>query len=486
MIGSLLLILLGALAIVLLYWTIERNAVSPKIPGPKTTPIFGNLFNGNIFRGEMWKNAANAHREFGDTIKIELPVFVRRTFGVILTTSPEFIKQIWNDSTTARPTLLNSATEYFGSESYFITDGEMWSSMRNFFKSGFSFENIQLMLPKLETSINVLLQNVEKHIDKDEPAPMHLHISRFALDNDSILSYGMPMGAQSGKFDGLFDDIWFHITNRIKSVVPYWKFYETEEKKKYDYALKVFREAITSIIATRRKQGVQETDRDFLSMMLRAQESGEFQFTEKQIVDQCFTFLNGGTDTLSSTITSMVYLLSINPEVEQKVIEEVDAVLGDRLFPDWEDMNKLKYCGYVIKEVLRMFPPASTFARKLTKTTTLGDYVIPPDKYDITVSIYALHHDPKHYPAPFKFDPERWSDERMKNPNPYIWMPFTAGPRNCQGHKLALTELKAVLSSLYRQYYFRLAPDQVIRIEDSAVMRIPELLMFPYRRKSVA
>lgn len=117
------------------------------------------------------------------------------------------------------------------------------------------------------------------------------------------ISFGMPFGAETGEFDNAMADIWKHITTRMRSVVPWWKLFHTQgililpfflinfpESRKYEHALKQFRDKIKYFISEKRRTGVSEDDRDFLSMMLRAQESGEVQFTDKQIIDQVKKF----------------------------------------------------------------------------------------------------------------------------------------------------------------------------------------------------
>jgi len=134
-----------------------------------------------------------------------------------------------------------------------------------------------------------------------------------------------------------------------------------------------------------------------------------------------------------------------------------------------------------------MLPPAPFFVRKLTHPLTLGKYTVPAG-WEVGCPIFAVHHSPKYYKDPERFIPERWDTQKMESEkdsqsmydiqNNYLWMPFTAGPRNCQGNKLALVELKLALASLYSNFQFRLKAHQDLAFHDSVIVRLDSLYMF--------
>lgn len=120
--------------------------------------------------------------------------------------------------------------------------------------------------------------------------------------------------------------------------------------------------------------------------------------------------------------------------------------------PDLNDIASMKYLEKVIKESQRIYPSIPMFVRQLKNNVDLeGGYTIPKGA-EVSIFVYMLHRDPKVWPDPEKFDPERFSQEASKNRNPYAYVPFSAGPRNCIGQKFAMLEMKATISKVVRKY----------------------------------
>ncbi|KAH7945100.1 hypothetical protein HPB49_006826 [Dermacentor silvarum] len=171
--------------------------------------------------------------------------------------------------------------------------------------------------------------------------------------------------------------------------------------------------------------------------------------TEEEAMAQCVLFFFAGQDTTSSVISYTLYQLALNPEVQEKLREEVDEcfnIHGEH--PSLDVITKLKYLHGVVSEALRMYPPATRIERSPLEDYILGDTGIKVKKGElIGVPVYSMHHDPQYFPDPFTFDPERFSDENVGSIQPYTYLPFGAGPRNCIGMRFALQAVK--LSLLY-------------------------------------
>ena len=183
-------------------------------------------------------------------------------------------------------------------------------------------------------------------------------------------------------------------------------------------------------------------------------ETGEL-LPDENILNQVATFLVAGHDSTSTAITMLLYHVALNPDVEEKVYNEVMSVVGDGPIT-WDALGRMKYCTQVVKENLRLFPPAPQFTKTSPpdQTVTLGPYVIPPGT-TLVCSTWGLHRNPLVYPDPLKFDPDRWSDENAAKRSPYAWLPFSYGKRGCIGQQLSLIEQRVCLASLVRKFHFR-------------------------------
>lgn len=150
----------------------------------------------------------------------------------------------------------------------------------------------------------------------------------------------------------------------------------------------------------------------------------------------------------------MLYNLAKYPEIQQKVFDEARHELGDdpEKTVTMQQLNNLSYLELVIKESLRLYPSVPIFGRKVNKNLTIGDVTIP-EGTSVNISPFFNGRDPNIFPDPLKFDPSRFDVElnNEKN-NPYAYVPFSAGPRNCIGQKFAMLEMKSAASKIIRNF----------------------------------
>lgn len=166
---------------------------------------------------------------------------------------------------------------------------------------------------------------------------------------------------------------------------------------------------------------------------------------------QCLIFFFAGYDTLSTTIGFIAYDLACHTDIQDRLIEEVDSITRDldgKPF-DYNCLQKMKYLDMVVCESMRRTPAAVVISRICNKPTTLQISesqtlkIKPGDAF--WIPIHAIHNDPKNFPNPDKFDPERFSDANSGSIGSAVYLPFGSGPRNCIGSRFALMEMKAIL-----------------------------------------
>lgn len=172
----------------------------------------------------------------------------------------------------------------------------------------------------------------------------------------------------------------------------------------------------------------------FLDLLLKVKtDEGNF-LSDKEIREEVDTFMFEGHDTTSSCISFVLYALSINPDCQRKVVDELNEIFeGDRdRMPTYRELQNMKYLEMVINESLRLYPSVPIFARNITEDIPFKNYILPKD-LNVIIPVYAVHRDPKFFDDPDTFNPERFNFENKSKRKPFCFVPFSAGPRNCIG-----------------------------------------------------
>ncbi|XP_013140400.1 PREDICTED: cytochrome P450 6B4-like [Papilio polytes] len=235
--------------------------------------------------------------------------------------------------------------------------------------------------------------------------------------------------------------------------------------------LKAFFNNLVKTVVTQR--GGKPTNRkDFMDLLLELRQKKTIEaskgsvdekvrtleLTDDVLAGQAFAFYAAGYETSASTMTYLFYEVAKHPEIQDKVIAEIDEVLkkydGEITY---EFLNELTYLNQVFDETLRMYPVVDPLQRNAEM-----DYVIPGTntkirkRQTVLVSALAIHRDPKYYPNPGKFDPERFTTENKKNIHSGAYMPFGTGPRNCIGMRFAKVQSLVCIVKFFTK--FRVEP----------------------------
>jgi cytochrome P450 len=221
-------------------------------------------------------------------------------------------------------------------------------------------------------------------------------------------------------------------------------------------------------IITHRREAESDSG-DLLSMLMQARDEDGSRMTDKQLRDEVLTFLLAGHETTALALSWTWYLLGQNPETEKNLHQELDRVLDGRE-PTFADLPALSYAERVIKESLRLYPPAWGLARTVIKEFQLAGYHIPAGA-NVVMSTWVMHHDPRYFPEPEKFDPDRWVPEKAQKLPKFAYFPFGGGPRQCIGASFAMMEATLLLATIAQRFQFRAEPGHVVTPTPSFTLR---------------
>jgi cytochrome P450 len=166
--------------------------------------------------------------------------------------------------------------------------------------------------------------------------------------------------------------------------------------------------------------------------------------------DQLLVFLFAGHDTTAASLTFALHLLGSHPDVQRRAADEVEQVLAGRA-PTADDVDRLPYVVQVLKEALRLYPPAYATSRRTVDRDTVCGYEIPADA-DVAVYTWCTHRHPRHWDEPGRFDPDRFTPDREAARHRYAWFPFGGGPRACIGAQLSMMESTIALATILQAY----------------------------------
>lgn len=220
-------------------------------------------------------------------------------------------------------------------------------------------------------------------------------------------------------------------------------------------------ETVYRIIAARRRN---EADSgDLLSMLMQARDEDGGRMSDKQLRDEVMTFLLAGHETTALTLTWTWHLLAQHHNVEEQLQNELERVLAGRM-PNFADLAKLTFTEQVIKESMRLYPPAWSVARTVVSEFELRGYKIPAGS-NVVMSQWIMHRDPRYFPDPERFDPSRWAPERAQKLPRFAYFPFGGGPRQCIGNSFAMMEATLLLATIAQRFRLRaVSPEPIVPV----------------------
>ena len=216
-----------------------------------------------------------------------------------------------------------------------------------------------------------------------------------------------------------------------------------------------------------------ESHDDLLLTLLQAQdeEAGIGRMTDEQLRDEVMTIFLAGHETTANALTWTYYLLSENPLIETRLQEELYSTFGNSRTPiTVDDVQKLQYTEKLLTESMRLFPPAWALGRQAIDDYKVGGYSVPKGSI-ILMSQYVMHRDPRYFPEPDRFYPDRWTEEFRKQLPRFSYFPFGGGIRGCIGEPFAWLEGILLIATICRQWRLKHVPSHKVELKPLITLR---------------
>nr|XP_018900550.1 PREDICTED: cytochrome P450 4C1-like [Bemisia tabaci] len=452
------------------------EAICNGIPGPKLLPIICNFF-------ELSFNPEGIYSRFPELIKKYGRVFriwLGPSLHLVYLSKPEEIEIILGSTKYIHKAEMYEYFEPWLGSGLLIANGPVWFKKRKLMTSAFHFSNLNNFIPKFNTNIKLLLKKLEEPA-RGESFNVYDFLTLCTLDIIVESAMNTKIYAQSEKnnrFLKAMDEAelailkrgfspWLHSDGFFSKSSIGKMFYESV-RLMHDLADSIIKMRKMELSDKKEESSFENKNTDsilqdrykknitFLDMLLKYNEDGA-GFSDVDLRSDVMMFIMAGHGTTTWCLSWAMYLLSKNPNIQEKMYEEVISVLGpeDRDI-EINDLLELKFTERVIKETLRHYPSVPFYGRTVHENVKLpGGYVIPANT-DVGILTYCLHMDPEIYENPKEFNPDNFLPEVCAARHPYAYIPFSAGPRNCIGQKFAMLQLKSILSSIIKK--FRILP----------------------------
>ncbi|KAL3989565.1 Cytochrome P450 family protein [Acanthocheilonema viteae] len=441
-----------------------------KLPGPNFLEIFAEILQFKldseqityqleaIFRKYAYKHDHGIVRLwFGLTPTLLLTrspsakVILENTALTIKTDDYEFLKQLTGDGLLA-------------------ASGEKWFKARRMLTPTFHFNILHKYVEVFNEQSKILLEILNRHCDTNETFDVLPYLRCYGLDIIAETAMGVGINAQKSDFgyscsmglQSAEELMWAGIT------YPWYWFAPIRWLSGFTWRLKrscdVYKRLTKKVIAAKKKEWESLDNQpsmenlsasgkkqlNFLDLLFSIRD--QYNLTDEDICDQVNTFMSAGSNGVSAQIGFNLFALGHRQNYQEKAYEEIKRVLGETEHDiTFDDIKELKYLYQCICETSRITPNVIAIGRKLHIDLDICGYTVPAGTI-CYVSLFAVMRDPKHYDNPEEYDPEHFAPEKVKNRDPFAYLPFSAGIRNCIGSKFAIFEMMVTLAHILRRY----------------------------------
>ena len=432
-------------------------SVRTRPPGPKGHPLTGNLFD---YTRDHLGFLTRCAREYGDVVRLR---FIN--VQTYLLNHPDHIEYVLvrNNRNFIKSKGVRHSLGFLG-DGLLTSEGSFWRRQRRLAQPAFHRERIGAYG-------RVMVECVEHEISgwkSGEIRDMHEDMARLTLGIVAKTLFGALLTVEFEEVSAALDTIAQRFTGRGGVLFHLPEKIPTPANLRFRRAARSLDGVIYRIIEGRRASG--ERNGDLLSMLLevRDEETGE-RMSNRQLRDEVMTIFLAGHETTANALSWTWYLLAKHPEIEARLLKELSEVLEGRA-PTVGDLPRLRYTDMVLKESMRLYPPAWAFGREAVEDCEIGGYHVPAGT-QLIMSQWVMHRDPRYHERAEEFRPERWADGTTEMLPPYAYFPFGGGPRLCIGRSFARMEAILLLATMARRFRLRLAQELPVEPQPSITLR---------------
>ena len=458
-----------------------------KFPGPKPHFLFGN-----IHQIESSKQFLDTYHRFSLEFPRKFVIWygpLRPTLSVI---HPETIRPVIKAKTIKESMGYHFLLPWLG-RGLLLENGKKWLRNRKLITPAFHFDILQSYTTIMNDCTSIFIDKLNAYATNDEKINLFDCISLLSFDILLRCAFSMDLDCQRSDHNHPFIRITRENTQLVED-----RLYDKLRMMDFIYKLsKVGRQFASNchyshqiaqqLIQDRKKQ-LEESPINsstkklsFLDILLSVRDNMGNPLTIKEMRDEVENFLFAGHDTTTSAISWTLYCLAKYPQHQHKIYLEVQDLCKQGNL-SMADLSKLQYTTMCIKEAIRLHTTVPMVNRKLEEDIQI-DGILAPAGTEIEISPYALHHNPEIWPNPWEYDPNRFNTDQIQHRDPYAYIPFLIGSRNCIGQVFALNEIKIVVAKTIYSYNLQIREDYQPKHLISVVLKAVNGLWLTVRQR---